>query len=238
MKNVLIFLFILILAPFPANAQFPDNENDIRWSLYKNGPVKDKRGRSGVYLPTAFISDAGLTFQSCISMSLPYAIVEEMENDFRMFAEEQKHPQVYTSDDTEKTRRTEKRLTIKRTKTLEEEREKIEEGSYTEKSVALRKTFRYHPEKNCNYTCNITVNWKYSLKGVYYAKLSFSNVSPSDGSCSGEIVPSFSTNGGFNFTASGDIRLSTPMYNYDFTCDVNYHTNGPKSIYVYSSFKR
>lgn len=164
--------------------------------------------------------------------------VEEMENDFRMFAEEQKHPQVYTSDDTEKTRRTEKRLTIKRTKTLEEEREKIEEGSYTEKSVALRKTFRYHPEKNCNYTCDITVNWKYSLKGVDYAKLSFSNVSPSDGSCSGEIVPSFSTNGGFNFTASGDIRLSTPMYNYDFTCDVNYHTNGPKSIYVYSSFKR
>ncbi len=80
MKNVLIFLFILILAPFPANAQFPDNENDIRWSLYKNGPVKDKRGRSGVYLPTAFISDAGLTFQSCISMSLPYAIVEEEES--------------------------------------------------------------------------------------------------------------------------------------------------------------
>lgn len=80
MKNVLIFLFILILAPFPANAQFPDNENDIRWSLYKNGPVKDKRGRSGVYLPTAFISDAGLTFQSCISMSLPYAIVAEEKN--------------------------------------------------------------------------------------------------------------------------------------------------------------
>ncbi len=80
MKNVLIFLFILILAPFPANAQFPDNENDIRWSLYKNGPVKDKRGRSGVYLPTAFISDAGLTFQSCISMSLPYVIVAEEES--------------------------------------------------------------------------------------------------------------------------------------------------------------
>ncbi len=80
MKNVLIFLFILILAPFPANAKFPDNENDIRWSLYKNGPVKDKRGRSGVYLPTAFISDAGLTFQSCIGMSLPYAIVAEEEN--------------------------------------------------------------------------------------------------------------------------------------------------------------
>ncbi len=80
MKNVLIFLFILILAPLSANAQFPDNENDIRWSLYKNGPVKDKRGRSGVYLPTAFISDAGLTFQSCISMSLPYVIVAEEES--------------------------------------------------------------------------------------------------------------------------------------------------------------
>ena len=80
MKNVLILLFILILAPLSANAQFPDNENDIRWSLYKNGPTKDKRGRSGVYLPTAFISDAGLTFLSCISMSLPYAIVAEEKN--------------------------------------------------------------------------------------------------------------------------------------------------------------
>ena len=80
MKNILILLFILILAPLSANAQFPDNENDIRWSLYKNGPVKDKRGRSGVYLPTAFISDAGLTFQSCISMSLPYVIVAEEES--------------------------------------------------------------------------------------------------------------------------------------------------------------
>ena len=80
MKNVLIFLFILILAPLSASAQFPDNENDIRWSLYKNGPTKDKRGRSGVYLPTAFISDAGLTFLSCISMSLPYAIVAEEKN--------------------------------------------------------------------------------------------------------------------------------------------------------------
>ncbi len=80
MKNVLILLFILILAPLSANAQFPDNENDIRWSLYKNGPTKDKRGRSGVYLPTAFISDAGLTFQSCISMSLPYVIVAEEES--------------------------------------------------------------------------------------------------------------------------------------------------------------
>ncbi len=80
MKNVLIFLFILILAPLSANAQFPDNENDIRWSLYKNGPVKDKRGRSGVYLPTAIISDAGLTFQSCIGMSLPYAIVTKEQN--------------------------------------------------------------------------------------------------------------------------------------------------------------
>ena len=80
MKNVLIFLFILILAPLSASAQFPDNENDIRWSLYKNGPTKYKRGRSGVYLPTAFISDAGLTFLSCISMSLPYAIVAEEKN--------------------------------------------------------------------------------------------------------------------------------------------------------------
>lgn len=79
MKNFLI-LFILMLAPFSANAQFPDNDNDIRWSLYKNGPIKDKRGRSGIYLPTAFLSDAGLTFQSCISMSLPYSIVTEEGN--------------------------------------------------------------------------------------------------------------------------------------------------------------
>ena len=79
MKNFLI-LFILMLAPFSANAQFPDNDNDIRWSLYKNGPIKDKGGRSGIYLPTASISDAGLTFQSCISMSLSYSIVTEEGN--------------------------------------------------------------------------------------------------------------------------------------------------------------
>ncbi len=162
--------------------------------------------------------------------------VEEMENDFRMFAEEQKHPKVYTFDDTEKTKKVEKRLTIKRTKNLEEEREKVEEGSYTENSVVLRKTYPNDPKRNCDYTCDITVSWKYLLKGVSYAKLSFSNISPSSGSCTGEITPSFSNNGGFNFTASGNIRLSTPKYNYDFSCDVNYRKDGSKKIHVSSSF--
>lgn len=162
--------------------------------------------------------------------------VEEMENDFRMFAEDQKHPQVYTSDDTEETRKTEKRLTIKRTKTLEEEREKVEEGSYTERNVSLRKTYPNDQKRNCDYTCDITVHWKYLLKGVSSATLSFSNINPSSGSCKGDIVPSFSNSGGFNFTASGNIHLSTPKYNYDFSCDVSYRENGIKKIHVSSSF--
>lgn len=162
--------------------------------------------------------------------------VEEMENDFRMFAEEQKHPKIYASDDTGKTEKAEKRLTIRRTKSLEEERETVEEGSYTESDVVLKKTYPSDPKKNCDYKCDITVTWRYLLKGVSYAKLSFSNITPSSGSCSGTITPLFSTNGGFNFTASGNIRLNTPKYTYDFTCDVNYRKNGSKSIHVDSSF--
>lgn len=155
--------------------------------------------------------------------------VEEMENDFRMFAEERKHHKVYTSYDTEKK---EKRLTIKRTKNLEEEREKVEEGSFTEEKIALKKSYS-DDEKNCDYICDITVKWKYSLKGVDYAKLSFSNVSPSDGRCSGEIIPSFSNNGGFNFTATGNIHLTTEKYNHDFYCVVGYREGGAKKIDVY-----
>ncbi len=155
--------------------------------------------------------------------------VEEMENDFRMFAEEQKHHKVYTSYDMAKK---EKRLTIRRTKNLEEEREKVEEGSFTEKKIELKKDFS-DDEKDCNYTCDITVEWKYLLKGVSYARLSFSNISPSDGNCTGDIVPSFSTNGGFNFTATGNIQLKTPKYNYNFFCTVGYREGGAKKIDVY-----
>lgn len=79
MKN-LLFLFFLVFATFHANAQLPEDGNDIRWALYKNGPTKNKGGRSGVYLPTAYISDAGLILRSCIDMDIVYSIVTEEEN--------------------------------------------------------------------------------------------------------------------------------------------------------------
>lgn len=162
--------------------------------------------------------------------------VEEMENDFRMFAEEQKHPKVYTFDDTEKTKKVEKRLTIKRTKSLEEEREKVEEGSFKKLDIELIRINNNKPSRSCSYKCDITVSWRYLLKGVSYAKMEISNLRPGSASCSGEITPSFSTNGGFNFTASGKIHLKTMRYNYEFVCSVYYHKNGNKSIHVDSDF--
>ena len=68
--------------------------------------------------------------------------VEEMENDFRMFAEEQKHPKIYASDDTGKTEKAEKRLTIRRTKSLEEERETVEEGSFKKLDIDLTRIYK------------------------------------------------------------------------------------------------
>ncbi len=163
--------------------------------------------------------------------------VEQMEKDFQAFAA-LKGQNIVCGESVTKadaSKRTNK-LKIRRSKTVEEEREYDYSGSTTlPVSGSSTKRNKDGELENFSFSGSADVSWQYTLKKSSHVRVSMDMVVNGMESCSSSATlshTSFDTNPSFNFVASGNMSLSTNFYTFNCHVLVCYNSVGKSSITI------